>query len=1503
MSYYFSGTLHEDDPTYVKRQADNELFEALRAGEFCYVLSSRQTGKSSLRVRTMSRLKQAGLACSVIDVSADATNEVEPKQWYANLVSTLTYEFDLDFQVGHWYRQQDWFSPLSRFREFLESILLAQIRENIVIFIDEIDSLLSLPFPTDDFFALIRACHNKRVDNPIYKRLTFCLLGVATPSDLIRDKKRTPFNIGKGIELTRFTFEEAQGSLTPGLAQKVDNPERILSQVLGWTGGQPFLTQKVCQLVIDNANSRQPDIERLVQTHVIDHWENQDIPEHLGTIRDRLLADERIASRKLGLYEAILHDGSISADMSEEKMQLRLSGVVAKVDEKLVPYNLIYKTIFDRRWIGEKLAELRPDEYASAFNAWISSERNDSQLLRGEAMEIALRWKEGRSLCAQDQDFIVRSQELDRQDKQKANLILEAANRTARQRILLGSVVLGIASVAAVAATLQAGHALRQLNETDKRLRESNEKLQLAEGKVQQKEAEAQDAQARAEAANEQLAETQVSLSQTTQDLELSQSNLTQTNQQLASTQTQLTNTEQQRQQAEVARQQAEQGLETAEDARQKAEQELATTEDALQQTNQELNQALEQTAQANTSRDEAVQQAEQADREKQQAQQQTRIAQQERQAAEQQREEAVVATRLERTGNRVLRLFESGQEIKALLLAMQSGVELQSRVDRNLPIHEYTSITPLFALQRILDRIHERNTLNANGDIQFSSNQQFIAKPMDDGTVSLWNVSGQHLAHFEGEAVTFSPDSQHLATQSRNGTIRIWNLTSKQKIAEIQALFSKSLQFSPDGQKIAALLHETASSSTQDSMTRTIGLWNLAGEKIKEFPSSSTQIEFSSNGNYLALGNDVFRLDNLSKCHQVQNRAQLSFSPDGKSITTYHQDNHSIELWNSSCQRIQQFNGTKAQFSPNSQYLVTSNRNPDRTYQIALWTFSGKKLIEIKGGLLENIVKFTSDGKYFSLMSENNSGVEVWQISEEEVSKTTLSEKLRGRNITSVKFSPDGKYLTTKKESYFTIWDLSEQRKIKEIEGDYLSFSENSQYIIIQKEGKIKLFDTSVNQVEELKGNTLTFSNLKIINHDARFVTSYHVGKARFWDISGNHLLELKSNELTRINSFLFFSFSPNGNHILTLSNASTNGRRSQKKLHVWDKFGNLTLERDVSPRSQATFSPDNQHIIIQSNRQISILNLSGQKLKEFETEGKHIQVAPDSPYLVAISDAYPQVENPPSVPKVQKWNLSGQLLKESTIQLTNRDSSEFLQSVEISPDARHFAASLGDDKIGLWDVSGRQLKEFEGFDVKFSPDGQYLMTSSHLSEKTETERFRIRVYHLSGQVLKEFNSHTSLINQNHIHLSSNGRYLVFLINSEKIAIWDFETQKLTEFQGEGGSFSSLQISPNGKYIMTRTCFVVTNTSNCNREIQLWDLSGRKLADFTSTQILDARSQNTAVFSPDEKLLAITLGDRVKLWRISGLDELLMRGCDWLEYYFATYPEDRQGVCPNKSS
>ncbi len=167
-----------------------------------------------------------------------------------------------------WLRERDYLSVVQKLGEFTEDVLLVEIPQQIAIFIDKIDSVISLHFSTDDFFALIRAFYNERADKPEYKRITFCLLGVATPSDLIKDIKRTPFNIGKAIALQELAFENAL-PLVEGLTGTVDNPQEAIKTVLSWTGGQPFLTQKVCQLILDDQESL--SIKELIQTHIIDN--------------------------------------------------------------------------------------------------------------------------------------------------------------------------------------------------------------------------------------------------------------------------------------------------------------------------------------------------------------------------------------------------------------------------------------------------------------------------------------------------------------------------------------------------------------------------------------------------------------------------------------------------------------------------------------------------------------------------------------------------------------------------------------------------------------------------------------------------------------------------------------------------------------------------------------------------------------------------------------------------------------------------------------------------------------------------------------------------------------------------------------------------------------------------------------------------------------------------------------------------------------------------------
>ncbi len=454
--YQVGASLPPDAPSYVVRKADSDFYHALKAGKYCYVFNSRQMGKSSLKVRVMQRLVNEGVACSSIDISGQGSKDnVTQEQWYTGIVSKIVKDLQIAKPIEFrrtWWRDRNDISPVQKLDEFIEDVLLTSIPGNIIIFVDEIDSTLSLKFASEDFFALIRSCYNKRSENPAYKRLTFALLGVATPSDLIQDKTRTPFNIGEAIELDGFKIHEIE-PLAKGLAGKVENPQAVMKEVLVWTGGQPFLTQRVCELLGKNVNLERRYftssdenkiielVKEIISNQIIDNWEANDKQEHLKTIRDRIIADEKVSVALLGLYQQILQQGEITVDASPEQMRLRLTGVVVKQQGKLRVYNQIYESVFDINLVENELDKLRP--YADKFKAWEESNYQDNScLLRGEDLEKARVWADGTRLSDADYRFLSASVEFKSRKVQsaldtekKANQILTDAQRKAKMAL------------------------------------------------------------------------------------------------------------------------------------------------------------------------------------------------------------------------------------------------------------------------------------------------------------------------------------------------------------------------------------------------------------------------------------------------------------------------------------------------------------------------------------------------------------------------------------------------------------------------------------------------------------------------------------------------------------------------------------------------------------------------------------------------------------------------------------------------------------------------------------------------------------------------------------------------------------------------------------------------------------------------------------------------------------------------------------------------------------
>lgn len=395
MSNFFvtGGTLRPDAPSYVERRADKDLHEGLLHGEFCYVLTSRQMGKSSLMVRTVRKLRAAGVRVVVLDLTAIGQN-LSVEQWYDGMLARIGQQLDLEDDLEAFWTAQPSQSPLQRWTLALEKVVLPRCPHNLVIFIDEIDIVRSLPFSTDEFFAAIRELYNRRSQDPAFSRLSFGLLGVATPNDLIRDTRMTPFNIGRRIELNDFTEAEAM-VLAPGLNPEEKVARCLLQRILYWTGGHPYLTQRLCQSLVDHARESQsptgaPLPPVIPTTATVDELADRlflsrqarDRDDNLVFVRERLLRSEADVAGLLYLYRRVRLGEKVPDDETNPLGSiLHLSGITLGTNGFLRVRNRIYFHVFDLGWIKTNMpgAEVRRQRVASRKGT-----------IRGVALAVAL---------------------------------------------------------------------------------------------------------------------------------------------------------------------------------------------------------------------------------------------------------------------------------------------------------------------------------------------------------------------------------------------------------------------------------------------------------------------------------------------------------------------------------------------------------------------------------------------------------------------------------------------------------------------------------------------------------------------------------------------------------------------------------------------------------------------------------------------------------------------------------------------------------------------------------------------------------------------------------------------------------------------------------------------------------------------------------------------------------------------------------------------------------
>jgi hypothetical protein len=354
--FVVGGTLRPDAPCYIEREADIALYEAILAKEYCYVLTSRQMGKSSLLAKTSKRLQQDGLKTVTLDLTTIGTETDSPNSWYYGITHKILRDLGIQENLEIWWNNHRNLPLVQRLIECFRDLILNRLVQQIVIFVDEIDSTITLPF-TDDFFAAIRSCFNARALDNQFNRLTFVLLGVASPNDLIKDPTRTPFNIGQRINLTDFNKLETK-PLVEAITDDLELQSRLLDKILFWTQGHPYLTQKLCDLISKSDLNEFPEqtVDQIVYSNFLKP-ESSRQEYNLSFVRDRLIKDSKNARKHLLLYDKILKGKSIINDpLSLIQTNLKLSGIVIPRDKQILCVrNSIYEQVFTSKWVHDNL--------------------------------------------------------------------------------------------------------------------------------------------------------------------------------------------------------------------------------------------------------------------------------------------------------------------------------------------------------------------------------------------------------------------------------------------------------------------------------------------------------------------------------------------------------------------------------------------------------------------------------------------------------------------------------------------------------------------------------------------------------------------------------------------------------------------------------------------------------------------------------------------------------------------------------------------------------------------------------------------------------------------------------------------------------------------------------------------------------------------------------------------------------------------------------------------